>query len=183
MNNLSAPGGPPINCLQVLLQSCSVMASKCISKLAQSRPPTASVRYMIVASKCISKLRSITAFKCISELHDLDLQVHLQTRSIIVSKCISEFNLSLASKCISKLARSLSSNASLSSTWSRPPRVSTNSLNHCLHVCTIMASMYISKLARLQPPSVSLGSLNHGLPVHFHGHSNMASKCIFKFRH
>ena len=65
------PSTPPISIdhgLQVHLQTCSIMASKCISefnlisastcisKLAQSRPPSASLSYTISASKCISKL-------------------------------------------------------------------------------------------------------------------------------
>jgi hypothetical protein len=45
-----------IHHLQVLLQSQSIMASKCISTLARSRPPRESLSYTITASKCISKL-------------------------------------------------------------------------------------------------------------------------------
>jgi len=41
MERVSAPSTPPIDYLQVLLQSCSIMASKCISKLARSQPPSA----------------------------------------------------------------------------------------------------------------------------------------------
>jgi len=37
-----SPGTPSIDRLQVLVQSSSITASKCISKLAQSRPPRAS---------------------------------------------------------------------------------------------------------------------------------------------
>jgi len=62
-NTVSAPGAPSIDCPQVLVQSCSITASKCISKLARLRPPSS---------------------------HDHGLQVHLQTRSIMASKCISQ---------------------------------------------------------------------------------------------
>jgi hypothetical protein len=57
--------------LQLHLQTRSITASKCISKLARSRrsrPPSASLSSL-----------------------NLGLQVHLQTRSIMASKCISEF--------------------------------------------------------------------------------------------
>src|SRR5258705_516005 len=82
MNRVSAHGPPPIDrlqidCLQidrlqidhlqVLLQSRSIIACyKCISKLTRSRPPSASLSSL-----------------------NLDLQVHLQTRSITASECTS----------------------------------------------------------------------------------------------
>ena len=119
-NRVSAPGAPPIDRLQidhlqVLLQSRSIIACKCISKLDRSRPPSAALRSL-----------------------DLGLQVHLQTRSITASKCISQFTPSRAlsaspnslyhglqvhlsvhsiwaSKCISKLNRSRPPSAALSS--------------------------------------------------------------------
>jgi len=56
-----------INRLQVLLQSWSIMASKCISQQAQLWLPSASLRS-----------------------HDLGLQVHLRVHSISVSKPISK---------------------------------------------------------------------------------------------
>jgi len=55
----------------------------------------------------------------------------------------------MVSKCISKLARS------------QPPRVSLNSQDYGLQVCTMTASKYISKLARSWPPSASPNSLDH----------------------
>jgi len=55
--------------LQVHLQTRSITASKCISKLARLRPASS---------------------------HDHGLQVHLQTHSIPASKCISEFIRSLS---------------------------------------------------------------------------------------
>jgi len=73
-------------------------ASKCISKLAQSWPPSVSpnsldyglqVR-MSMASKCISKLaRSQSRSASLSSL-DHCLQVYLQICSITASKCISK---------------------------------------------------------------------------------------------
>jgi len=93
------PGVPSIACLQVLVQSRWMTASKCISKLAWSWPQRACPNSpdhglqvsLIMASKCISKLAwswpacaSLTSF-------DLSLQLNLQTRSITASKCIAEF--------------------------------------------------------------------------------------------
>jgi len=63
-----SPGAPSIGCLQVLFQCHSITASKCISKLAQSRLRSASPNSL-----------------------NHSLQMHLQTRSITASKCISEF--------------------------------------------------------------------------------------------
>jgi len=128
MNRVSAPGAPPtdrlqIDHLQVLLQSRSIIACyKCISKLARSRPPSASPNsldhglqvqlsvHSITASKCISKLaRSRHPSAALSSL-DLGLQVHLQTPWIMASKCSSQF------------------------TRSWPPSASPNSLDHGLQV-------------------------------------------------
>jgi len=121
--------------IQVHLQSLSITASRCISKLALSWPLSASLSYMI------------SACKCISELHDHGLQVHLQTRSIMASKCISEFNLILASKCISEVL-----NPGLQ--MHLQTRLITAS--KCISVFnSIWASKCISKLARSQPPSTS----------------------------
>jgi hypothetical protein len=134
--------------------------------------------------------RSITASKCISELHDLGLQMHLQTRSITASKCISGFNLISAFKCISKLAlsrppsaslsysitasqcfsklaRSRPSSGSLSSTRSRPPSASPNSLHRGLQVHfpvhTIMASKCISKFSQSASPRAPAITLQYRL--------------------
>jgi len=61
----------------------------CISKLAQSRPPSASQSSLdFSVSKCISKpARSRSASASLSSL-DLSLQAHLQTRLITASKYI-----------------------------------------------------------------------------------------------
>jgi len=116
---------PSIDRLQVLVQSRSITASKCICKLARSRPPSAYPNSL-----------------------DNGLQVHLQTRSITAIKCISRLaRLRPASSHhhglqvhISKLARS------------RPPSVSSNSLDYRLQVHlqsrSITASEYISEFTR-----------------------------------
>jgi len=91
MDTVPAPGAPPIDRLQVDLQTRSIMASQCISELNDR------------GHEMHLQTRSITASKCISILLDLDLQVHLQTRSIA------------ASQFISKLAQSRPPSASLSS--------------------------------------------------------------------
>jgi len=141
MNRVSAPGAPPIDRLQVLPRSCSIMACKCISKLARSRPPNASRNSL-----------------------DRGLQVHLQTRSIAASKCISEFNLISASKCISDFTRSRPPSASPNSLdHGLPVHLQTRSItaSKCI---SILAP--VSNLARLPPPSASPNSLDHGLGVY-----------------
>jgi len=106
MNRVAAPGAPSIDRLQVLVQSHlilqvylqtrSITASKCISKLAQSQPPSVSPNSLdyshqvptITASKCISEFtRSWPPSACLSSL-DLSLQVHISTRTITTSKYI-----------------------------------------------------------------------------------------------
>jgi len=96
-----------IDRFQVLLQSRSIIAYKCISKLAQSRPPSASLssrsRPQSASPNSLDyglQVRTITASNCISKLarsppqsaspNSLDhaLQVHLSTRSITASKYI-----------------------------------------------------------------------------------------------
>jgi len=76
------------------------MASKCLSKRARSRPPSASLSSPNVGLQLHLQTRSITASKCISEftrsrppcaspnLLDHGLKVHLSTRSITASKYI-----------------------------------------------------------------------------------------------
>jgi len=112
------------------LQSRSITASKCISKLARSRPRSASpnsldhilqVYLSITASKCISKLaRSQPPSVCPNSLDHI-LQVYL---------------LITASGCISKLARS------------QPPSVCPNSLDYGLQTRSITASECTSKFTR-----------------------------------
>ena len=110
----SPPCTPAISlndALQLHLQTCSIMASKCISKPAGLLPPSASRNSPDHGLQVHLQTHSITASKCICKLgrlrppssHNHGLHVHLQTRLIT------------ASKCISKLARSGPRSASLSS--------------------------------------------------------------------
>jgi len=172
MNRVSAPGAPPtdrlqIDHLEVLLQSRSIIACyKCISRLAQSRPPSASPNSLDHGLPVHLQTRSITASKLARSrppsaaltLLDLGLQVHLQTPSITASKCSSQF------------------------TRSRPPTASPDSIDHGLqvHLQTrpIMASKCSSQFTRSRPPIASPNWLDHGLKVHLWVHSTSASNCI-----
>jgi hypothetical protein len=92
-----------IDRLLVLLQSRPIMASKCMCKLVQSRPPSVSLNSQDYGLQVHLQTRSITAFKCISKLVrlrppsvspnllDYSLQVYLQTRSIRALECVSKF--------------------------------------------------------------------------------------------
>jgi len=113
---------------------------RCISKFAQSRPPSVS-----------------------PNSPDHGLQLYLQTHSITASKftrswppkCISLNSLDYGLQCISKFARS------------RPPSASPNSVTHGLQLYfqrrSITASKCISKPARSSPRRESLSSLDHGV--------------------
>jgi len=151
--------------IQVYLQTRSITAFKCISKLARLRPTCS---------------------------HEHALQVHLQSCSITASKCNSnlarsrppsispnslDYGLqvctSVASKCISNLAGSL------------PPSESPISLDHGLQVPlqtpSITASKCISEFTRSQPLSASLSSLNPGLQLHLQTRSITSSVSISEF--
>ena len=145
MNTVPAPGAPPIDRLlidhlQVLLQPRSIIAFyKCISKLARSRPQSASLSSLDLGLQVDLQIHSITVSPCISEytqsrspiaslnLLDHGLQVHLW------------FHSSFVSKCIFKLARSRPS----AFTPSRPPSASPNSLDHSLRVYLCVHSIVI----------------------------------------
>jgi len=81
---------------QVLLQSPLIMASKCISTLARSHPPSVSLYSLNHNLQVHLQTRSITASMCITKLarllprssHDHGLQVNLHTHSITASKYI-----------------------------------------------------------------------------------------------
>ena len=97
----------------------SISASKCISELNRSHPPSSSLSSLNIGLQMRLQTRLIPPSKCISQFtHSLDLQVHRQTCSITACKCISEFTPISVSKCISNLARS------------RPPSASRNMLDH-----------------------------------------------------
>jgi len=159
--------------------SYPISASKCMSKLALSRPPSASPNLLKLwpPSASFSPL-------------DHGLPVLLQTHSITASKCISEFNQISASKCISKLALSQPPSASLSykisaskcmstlawslppsaylsSTRSRPPSASPNTLDCRLHVHllvhTITASKWISMFSQSSSPGAPAIMLQYRL--------------------
>jgi hypothetical protein len=120
-----------IDRLLVLLQSCSIMASKCISKLTWSWLPIASPNPLDHGFQVHIQTRSIVALKCITKvvwswlpiaspkLLHCGLEVHLQTHLIAASKCISNLP------------------------WSRPPRTSRNSLDHLLGVYSRVQSNVI----------------------------------------
>jgi len=158
MNRVSSPGAPSIDRFQVVIQSRLIMASKCISKLARSRPPSS---------------------------HDLGLQVHLQTRSITACKFTRSWPPSASPN---SLDYSLQVSTIMVSKWhnsklahSRPRSVSPNWLDYGLQVRTSMASKCIFKLAPSRPPSASLSSLDLSLQVHIQTRSITASKCITEF--
>jgi len=85
--------------LQVLLQSCSITACKCISKVTHSQPWSALLISVHQGLQVHPQTHSITASKCISKLarlrrpssRELGLQLHLHTHSITISECISKF--------------------------------------------------------------------------------------------
>ena len=120
---------------QALLQSRSIMASKCISKLAQSQLPSESlpspdyglhVRTMM-ACKCIYKLARSRPPSASPNSPDHGLQVHLQTSS------------------------------------TQHPGLSQTSHEYAPHVRTITPFKCISTLAGSRPPSASPDSLDHSL--------------------
>jgi hypothetical protein len=92
-----SPSAPSFDRLQVLVQPCSTMASKCISNLARSMPPSVSPNLLDHGLQVYLQMRSITACKFIPSqppnvspnLLDYGLQLNIQTRSITASKCIS----------------------------------------------------------------------------------------------
>jgi len=122
-----------------LTQSDSIMASEFISKLARSRPPSAS-----------------------PHLLDHGLQVHLQTCSITAAKWISilaplwpPIRTIMASKFTSPNLLNHSLQV-----------VSPNLLDYGFQIGTIMGSKWVSKLARSWPGSVTLSSLDRQFLVH-----------------
>jgi len=106
--------------LQVPLQPCSIMASKCISELTRSQSQSASVSSLDHVLQVHLQTRSFSPFMCIfkhsrlgppsshdhglpsTSLNSLDhgLGVHLQTRTIMASECISTFTRSRCGKTL-----------------------------------------------------------------------------------
>jgi len=64
----SRPPSVSPNSLHYCLQVCTIMASKCISKLAQSRSQSASLSSLDQGLQVYLQIRSITASKYISKL-------------------------------------------------------------------------------------------------------------------
>ena len=103
----SVPGAPPIKFCSNLARSWPL---KCITKPAQSRPPSVyrnSLNYgfqvwTIIASKCISKIAPSQPRSAFQISLDHGLQVYRQTSSSTASK----FARSWPPNCISKLAQS-----------------------------------------------------------------------------
>jgi len=147
MKTVSAPGVPSIDCLPVLVQTCSITACKCISKLARLLSPN----WLGHSLQVYLQTRSITASK-FTRSWPPSASTHLLDHCLQVDHC----RLITPSKCISKLAQC------------PPSSVSLNSPNYGLQVHlqsrSITPSNCISKLALSQPPSESPNSLKHGHP-------------------
>jgi len=84
--------------LELLLHSCTIMSSTCISNPTRSQHPSVSLKsldyglqvHIMSASKCISKLARSRPPSASPNSHDHGLQVHLQTHSKSSSQCISK---------------------------------------------------------------------------------------------
>jgi len=148
MNRFTAPGAPSIESHHVLVQSRTITASKCISKLAWSRPPSVSPNSLVYGLE----VRKIIASKCISKLPRLrPPRAFPQTRSITASKCIS--------------------NLSWSWFWSTSLNWLDQGLQVYFQIQLITASKFISRLTHSRPRSVSLSSLDY----HFQAHLELLS--------
>jgi len=170
MNWVWAPGVPSIVHLQVLVQYRSTMASKDISKLPWSRPPTVSPNSLhyslqvrtIINSKCISKLVWLRPASTSPNTLNYGLQVSMIIAPTgILPKLLNHtLHVYLWTRSItaSKLA------------WGWPP-------NAYLQPRSITASKCIAKLAWLCPPS----SHEHGLQAHLQTPSIRILECISKF--
>jgi len=172
MKRLPAPGTPYIDRLQVLVQSRSITASKCISnltwswppsshnhglqvhisKLAQSQPPVHLQARSCTVSNCISKLAWLRPPSASPNSLDQGVQVHLQTCSITSCTCISKL------------------------TQLRPPSA-------YLQTRSVTPSNCISKYARLLPPSASSNLLDHGLGVYLWVHLVIMFRRTSNFSH
>jgi hypothetical protein len=83
MKRVSAPRTPSIDCVPVLVQACSITASKRISKLARVWPPVSQFDGIQV----YLKTRSIMA-SMFTQLWPAS--AYLETHSIMASMCISK---------------------------------------------------------------------------------------------
>ena len=109
--DLPPPSTPQISLdrgLQVHLQICLIIASKCFMKLGWSRRPSVSANLndsgrqvrTITASKCILKLTQSQPSIGSANLLDYGLPVHLQSRLITVLECISKLSWSRCSETV-----------------------------------------------------------------------------------
>jgi hypothetical protein len=145
MNSVSAPGAPSIASLHVLGQPCSITASKCVSKIIRSRPPSSHDPGLPSASVNLPnhslQVHKIMAKKCISNLVRSGPQSAspssrdhgLQTRSITTSKLAP----SSLPTCICNLAQT------------RPPSSHHHGLQVCIQTRSITASRCISEFTAL----------------------------------
>jgi len=188
MNRVLLPGAPPIDHLQVIVQSRSFMASKCISKHSCHSFWLWLQVHATMASKCISNVARLWPPSASLSSLDLGLSVHLHTGSIEASREISKLtqlrlpSASLSSRChglqvyiwthshmASKFGQTLPSSAS--------PNPLDQGLGVHLYVHSSTAFKCICELARLLSPSLH----DHGLQVHLHTRLITASKCISEF--
>ena len=151
----------------VLLQTCSIMASKYISEFTCSNSPSQSPNLLyhgipvhtILASKRISKLTWLWPPCASQQSLDYDLPVYFHTCLNTASKCISDFP--------------------QSQTHSTSP----NSLNHILQGCMIMSSKFISRPGRFWHPNSSPSPLRHSFPVILQTRLNIAQMWSTTFTH
>jgi hypothetical protein len=150
---------PHDNGLGVYCQTRSITASE----FGPSRP-----------SKCISKLARSRPWSASPYTLDHSLQVYLQTSSIPASMCTQ----SRPSKCISTLTQSRPRSASPNSLHYVLQVCNITAIEMHLLTCSMTASECISNLARSQSLSVSRNSHNYSLQVHFPIRPSTACKCI-----
>jgi len=126
------------------------------------------VRRPSTASKYSSKLARLRT----SSSHNHGHKVHLHVRTIMASKCISKLSQLQPLKSLVHGLQSLFPNSLDHGVQS----TSRNPHDYGLHVCTIIPSKCISKIARLWP----LNPLDYGLLVYLQIRSIAGCKCISK---
>jgi len=170
MNRVSAAIAPPSRST-----ASTSTTSKYSSNLDRSWPPSASSKSLdhgLQVHLWVTRSRPPNATP---NSLDHGLQAHLWFHSTMTSKCISKLDHDhglqvrtiMASKCISKLTRLRPQGASLSSTWSRPPSASPNSLEPVFQM-HLWVQLDLSLQVHLwvpwcQPPNASPNPLDHGL--------------------
>jgi hypothetical protein len=131
----SWPPSASRNSLDYSVQTCSLLASKCISTLHQFRHPNASPNSLNHDGSMHLKVHSIGVSQYISNMFHYPAQVQLETGAIMLSKCIPQ------------------------SSGVRPPTVFPNMLNYKLQVhlqtCSITILECNPQLTLSRPPSLS----------------------------